>query len=225
MTIEEYFGDWTKVIDINKLKTLMLSVGQEYKVKTVYPAQTEVFKAFKLCPLKDLKVVMLFQDPYPQKDIATGIALANKGNTDEDKLSSSLQVLKEAVINYEIPHKRIIFDTTLETWEKQGVLMLNSALTVEANNIGSHVMLWRPFITDLLKNLSEYNTSIVYVLFGQQAKTFKPYINKKFNYIITVEHPAYFARTGTKMPYKLFKDINNIIKGLYNESIEWYKEI
>ena len=102
--------------------------------------------------------------------------------------------------------------------------MINSALTVEMNRIGSHVMLWRPFIAKLLKNLSEYDTAIIYVLFGRQAQTFKPYINDRFNHIIEIEHPAYFARSGTKIPHELFVNISNIVKGVYGVPIEWYKE-
>ena len=167
---------------------------------------------------------MLFQDPYPQKGIATGLALANNSETLDSELSPSLKVIKEAVINFEIPHNCITFGPTLESWAKQGILMLNSALTVEMNRIGSHVMLWRPFISKFLKNLSNYNTGIVYVLFGKQAQTFKPYIREQFNHVFKVEHPAYFARNGRKMPHELFINISNIVEGVYGVPIEWYKE-
>lgn len=224
MTLDEYFGDWMKVIDRIELNNIIFKIGQEYRRKPICPAQSDVFKAFRLCPLKDLKIVMLFQDPYPQKGVATGIALANNSKILESNLSSSLKIIKEAVINFEVPHYCITFDQTLESWAKQGILMLNSALTVEMNRIGSHVMLWRPFISKLLNNLSNYDTEIVYVLFGRQAQTFKPYINNKFNYIIKIEHPAYFARNGTKMPHDLFININNIVKGIYGVPIKWYEE-
>lgn len=228
MTIDEYFRDWMKVIDRTELTNVMTKVGQEYKKKPICPAQPDVFKAFKSCPLNDLKVVMLGQDPYPDKYMgklrATGILFGNRKDVREENLSPSLNIVKEAAINFEIPHNCIIFDQTLESWAKQGILMLNSALTVEMNKIGSHTMLWRPFIAKLLKNLSEYNTAIIYVLFGRQAQTFKPYINSRFNYIMEIEHPAYFARNGTKMPYKLFTDISNKVNDIYGVPIEWYKE-
>ena len=224
MTLDEYFGDWMKVIDRIELNNVMAKVRQEYSKKPLCPAQSDVFRAFELCPLKDLKVVMLLQDPYSQKDIATGLALANNSKTLESELSPSLKIIKEAVIDFEVSHNCIIFDQTLESWARQGILMLNSALTVEMNRIGSHVMLWRPFIAKLLKNLSEYDTAIVYVLFGRQAQTFKPYINDRFNHIIEIEHPAYFARSGTKMPHQLFIDISNRVKEIYGVPIEWYKE-
>ena len=224
MTLDEYFGDWMKVIDRTELNNVMAKVGQEYRRKPLCPAQSDVFRAFELCSLNDLKVVMLGQDPYPQKGVATGVLFGNRKEVDEDNLSPSLNVVKEAAINFEVPHYCITFDQTLESWAKQGILMINSALTVEMNRIGSHVMLWRPFIAKLLKNLSEYNTAIVYVLFGRQAQTFKPYINDRFNHIIEIEHPAYFARSGTKMPHQLFVDISNKVKEIYGVPIKWYEE-
>lgn len=224
MTLDEYFGDWMKVIDRTKLNNVMIKVGQEYRKRPLCPAQSDVFRAFELCPLKDLKVVMLFQDPYPQKGVATGIAIGNRKEVNEDNLSPSLKAVKEAVINFEVSHYCITFDQTLESWSKQGILMINSALTVEMNRIGSHVMLWRPFISKLLKNLSDYDTGIVYVLFGKQAQIFKPYINEKFNHVFEVEHPAYFARNGRKMSHELFVNISNIVKGIYGAPLEWCKE-
>ena len=228
MTLDEYFGDWMKVIDRAELNNVMAKVGQEYRRKPLCPTQSDVFRAFELCSLNDLKIVMLGMEPYPDKYMgkprATGILFGNRKEVDENNLSPSLNVVKEAAINFEVPHYCITFDQTLESWAKQGILMLNSALTVEMNRIGSHVMLWRPFIAKLLKNLSEYDTAIVYVLFGRQAQTFKPYINSRFNHIIEIEHPAYFARSGTKMPYQLFIDISNKVKRIYGVPIKWYEE-
>lgn len=223
MTLEEYFGRWMRVIDKKSLEEVLNKLGLEYQKRPICPAQNKVFKAFELCPYDELKVVFIGMDPYPQKGVATGILFGNDKEVAEENLSLSLKIVKEACINYEIPHNSIIFDQTLESWAKQGILMINSALTVEMNKIGSHVMLWRPFIAKLLKNLSENNPSIIYVLFGRQAQTFKPYIGK-FNHIIEVEHPAYFARTNTKMSYEVFRNISNLVKGIYGVPIEWYQE-
>ena len=118
MTLEEYFGDWMKVINKSELIKVLDKVGIEYTKKPLCPLQSDVFKAFELCPLKDLKVVMIGQDPYPQKGVATGILFGNKVEVNEDNLSPSLNIIKEAVINYEIPHNCIIFDQTLESWAK-----------------------------------------------------------------------------------------------------------
>ena len=102
--------------------------------------------------------------------------------------------------------------------------MINSALTCEVNRVGSHVNEWRPFVSKLLKNLSTRETGIIYVLFGKQAQTLKPYIDDRYNDIIEVEHPAFFARTNQIMPYSVFTRVNDLLYGRYGEKIEWYKE-
>ena len=221
MTIEEYFGDWMRVIDkqelikvVNKLKTM----------NNFTPSFSLVFKAFELCKYNDLKVIMLGLDPYPQKNVATGILFGNNKDVSEENLSPSLKIVKEAVIDFEIPHNSIIFDQTLESWANQGILMINSALTVEIGKIGSHTMLWRMFIAKMIKNISETNTGIIYVLFGEQARTFKPYIGKN-NIILEEKHPSYYARTNSRMPSRIFIELKQLIKLKYNEKIKFYEEV
>lgn len=222
MTLEEYFGDWLDVIDTPALNNVVASVNYLYQTKLVVPDYSDIFKAFTLCSRHNCKVVFLGQDPYPQKGVATGVLFGNKEGTTE--LSPSLEVVKEACIDYERPHNSIRFDVTLESWARQGILMINSALTCEMNRIGSHTMLWRPFISKLLDNLSHKETGLVYVLFGEKAQTFEPYINKNLNSIIKVHHPAYFARTGTKMPHWVFTEINKLLIDKYGIPIQWYEE-
>lgn len=227
MTIEEYFGDWMRVIDKPEAMKIMGWL-KTVNPNTLCPALPNVFRAFKLCSLKDCRVVMIGMDPYPDKFMgkprATGILFGNNKDVPEDKLSPSLQVVKESAINFEIPHNIITFDQTLESWAKQGILMINSALTCELNKVGSHVNQWRPFISKLLKNLSERETGIVYILFGRQAQTLKPYINERYNDIIEIEHPAYFARSNKIMPYSVFRQMNDILYGRYGERITLFNE-
>lgn len=223
MTIEEYFGDWMRVIDKPELIRVSKWLNKQNPA-TLCPSHANVFKAFTLCSLKDCKVVFLGQDPYPQKGVATGILFGNSKDTPEDKLSPSLDIIKEASINYEIFHQELEFDNTLESWAKQGILMINSALTCKMNEIGSHVLNWRQFIAKLLKNMSVKESGIIYVLFGRQAQSFKQYIDSRYNNIIEIEHPSYFARTKTSMPYSVFTNINKILKERYGIEIYWYKE-
>ena len=222
MTIDEYFGDWMKVLDRNETMKIMgwlRSINQS----TLCPNIKDVFKAFKLCPYNNCRVVFIGQDPYPQRGVAQGVLFGNSSDTPENKLSPSLQVIKESVINFEIPHNLITFDPTLESWAKQGILMINSALTTEVGKIGVHMMKWRPFMIAFLKQMSMINPGIIYVLFGSQAQILEPYISKN-NYVLKIEHPAYFARINKKMPYHIWKDINKILYDLYGERIEWFKE-
>lgn len=221
MTIEEYFGDWIKVIDIAELNKVMSKLKS---MSNYTPNINKVFKAFIACSYNDLKVVMLGYDPYPQRDVATGILFGNKKEISDKDLSPSLKIVKEAAVDFEIPHNSIIFDQTLESWAKQGILMINSALTVEIGKVGSHTMLWRGFISKLLRNISEYNTGIIYVLFGEQAKTFKPYIGKN-NIILEEKHPAYYARTESRMPSTVFKEITKLTREKYGEPIIWFQEV
>lgn len=223
MTLEEYFGDWNKVVDKVELIKVINKLDSLYKTKSITPDKNKVFKAFSLCKYSELKIVFIGYDPYPQKGVATGILFGNNKEVTEDNLSPSLKIIKEAVINYELSHNNIIFDNTLESWARQGILMLNSALTTEVNKTGSHIIIWRPFISKLLINLSINNPGLIYVLFGNNAQTFIPYISK-LNTILKIEHPAYFARINKRMPSTIFYNINKLIKGVYNEKIEWYRE-
>lgn len=218
--IEKTFGEWSRVIDE---KLLLSTISKIPSNIPICPSIDKVFKAFQICKFNDCKVVMTGQDPYPQKDVATGILFGNNNDTPEESISPSLRVIKEAAIDYTAFHNYPIeFDNSLEDWSKQGVLMLNSALTVEQNKVGSHTMIWRPFIANTIKRLSEYDNGIVFVLFGDTAKTFTPYIKAKN--VLIEKHPAYYARTNSRMSSDIFYEINRLVKLQYGETIQWYKE-
>ena len=223
MTIDEYFGDWMKVLDRNETVKIMNWL-KTTDFSTLCPSIKNVFKAFKLCSYNECKVIFIGQDPFPQKGVAQGILFGNSSNTPEDKLSPSLKVVKESVINFDIPHNLITFDPTLESWAKQGILMLNSALTTEVGKVGIHTLKWRPFIGSFLKNMSEKNTGIIYVFFGSQAKSLNTYINNNNNYKLFIEHPAYYARLNKRMPSDIWYTVQKLVYNIYGTSIEWYKE-
>lgn len=223
MTIDEYFGDWMKVLD-RKETVKIMNWLKTTDSSTLCPSIKNVFKAFKLCSYNECKVIFIGQDPFPQKGIAQGILFGNSSNTPEDKLSPSLKVVKESVINFDIPHNLITFDPTLESWAKQGILMLNSALTTEVGKVGIHTLKWRPFIGSFLKNMSEKNTGIIYVFFGSQAKSLNTYINNNNNYKLFIEHPAYYARLNKRMSSDIWYTVQKLVYNIYGTSIEWYKE-
>lgn len=223
MTIDEYFGDWMKVLD-RKETVKIMNWLKTTDSSTLCPSIKNVFKAFKLCSYNECKVIFIGQDPFPQKGVAQGILFGNSSNTPEDKLSPSLKVVKESVINFDIPHNLITFDPTLESWAKQGILMLNSALTTEVGKVGIHTLKWRPFIGSFLKNMSEKNTGIIYVFFGSQAKSLNTYINNNNNYKLFIEHPAYYARLNKRMPSDIWYTVQKLVYNIYGTSVEWYKE-
>lgn len=220
MTKEEYFGDWMTVLPIKEMQEAISKVNPIRD--RICPDYKNIFKAFYKCPYRELRLVILGQDPYSQRNKATGLAFANFNNTPENQLSPSLQVIKESIINYEIQHNLITFAPELEEWAEQGVLLLNTALTCEVNKPGSHSLLWRPFICQLIKNICDYNTGIVWLLLGNSAQSFEPYINK-CQYIIKAKHPSFYARTHEKLPYHIWHDINKILIRLNGYGITFYK--
>ena len=145
-------------------------------------------------------------------------------DTPEKDYSPSLKVLRESVIDFTKPHGIITFDPSLEKWEEQGVLLLNTSLTCELGKTDSHSLLWKPFTQSLLTNLSKYTVGIVYVLMGSYAQSFERCINTKFNFVIRCRHPSYYARTNTGMPSDVWKQVNNILIGQSGYGIEWFKE-
>lgn len=234
MTIQEYFGDWSKVVDLQEADRILRKLSASRHI--ICPQLKDIFKAFRLCSLNSLRIVIIGQDPYPNLKatvlngspsripVATGLAFANSPDTPESDYSPSLEILKESVINYTIPHRTINFDPSLEKWEAQGVMLLNSALSCEEGRVGSHTLLWRPFIKSLLTSLSQYHTGIVYLLMGTQAQSLEPYINRQFNHVIRIRHPSWYARQRQRMPSDVWQEINSILIGQNGYGIEWFTE-
>jgi len=235
MTIQEYFGPWQQVINLQEADSLIqrLCMLAHRDNLIICPQIKDIFKAFHLCPLSSLRVVIIGQDPYPTLSgcgtttsipVATGIAFANRPSTPSSSFSPSLSVLSDSVIDFTVPHGIINFDPSLEKWEEQGVLLLNSALSCIAGQPGSHSLLWRPFISSLLTSLSRHTVGIVYVLMGSQAQSFRHCINEQSNHVLCTKHPAWYARNHSRMPSSIWHDINSILIGLNGYGIQWYSE-
>lgn len=220
MTFEEYFGDWTKVIDKDETIKIMRWL-KTIDLSTLCPAPKNIFKAFKLCSYSDCRCIWMGQDPFPQKGVAQGLLFANSKDTPEDKISPSLQVIKEAILGEDWTNK--LFDNTMESIAKQGVLLINSSLTCKVNNVGIHANIWHEFTKRFIYNLSMNNPGIVWLLFGSQAISFKKYIASKN--ILTEYHPAYYARKNIKMPKDIFIKANEILIGQNGYGIRYYEEI
>ena len=207
MNAEEFFGDWGRVIPFDILKQSLNKLSERMQTESICPSPELLFEAFKKCNYNNLKVVFLGQSPYPQKGVATGLCFANK--KDVDKMSPSLQVLYDSVDKYctdDLPFSTIdkVFPD-LEYWANQGMLLLNSSLSIKEGDPDSHTEIWRKFIGTLLQNISKDKPDTIFVLFGEVAKTFICFIENN-NYICTV-HPAACARRGTLLP-NIFAEID-----------------
>lgn len=185
--------------------------------RTVFPVWSKIFKAFELTSLNSCRVVLLGQDPYPQPQVATGLAFANRKTTPLHKISPSLKVLLEAVEADTGPLEGIQEKLELTQWASQGVLLLNSSLTVEVRKPGSHVVLWKPFFNKLLQLLDTEDSSLLFVALGKQAADYAREL--KNTDVLFVKHPATDAYNGTEefKKAKLFSKIN----GYLTQPIQW----
>jgi len=186
--------------------------------KRFSPPLKQVFRAFEECPYDQLKVVVIGQDPYPQLGVADGISFSC-GNT--HKLQPSLKFILQEVDKTVYDNHVISEDYDLKRWSNQGILMLNTALTVEVSKIGSHYDIWSSFTAYLLDWLNNYNPGLIYVYMGKKAEEWSILTNDN-NYKFNVKHPASAAYNGSKWNSDdLFNKINVIVEKTYNTKIIW----
>lgn len=207
----------------SEFKKVSGPLGKASKNRTVHPKPALTMRCFEACPLSELKVVILGQDPYPNGE-GTGIAFANNSNTAQP--SVSLQKIIECVEDsFDIPVLSNI-DLSLEGWAKQGVLLLNSSLTVEHKKPGSHTKIWRPFIEHVISTLINYKSGdpIIFVMLGKQAQSFISPEMEFLHDVFRVVHPAAEAYNPTKRLFthsKIFKQINDRLKFASKEPINF----
>jgi len=158
----------------------LVSLVEEGKRFT--PKFKDIFNAFKECKYDDLKVVIVGQDPYPQLGSADGLAFSC---SKKDKAEKSLQYINKAI---DTDH------TDLKCWANQGVLLINTALTVEVNKIGSHFWHWKPFTEHLFSKINQDNKDIVFILMGKKAEAWERLISNQK--ILKCTHPASAAYRG-----------------------------
>lgn len=170
-------------------KDLAVFVREEYKSKTVYPPPKNIFRAFDLCPLNKVKVVIVGQDPYHGPRQANGLSFAVEEGV---RLPSSLQnIFKEIRNDLKI---NPLPSGDLSRWAKQGVFMLNAVLTVAAGSPTSHKGKgWEVFTDAVIKTLNEYRQNIVYMLWGKYAQVKGEVIDRKNNLVLTSGHPSPFS--------------------------------
>jgi len=188
--------------------------------KRFTPRFKDIFNAFKECPYDDLKIVVVGQDPYPQLGVADGIAFScsRKG-----KAEKSLQyILKQTIGDYTDTGRAIYTpeECDLRRWSNQGVLLINTALTVEINSIGSHYNLWKPFTQYLFENINRINPNTIFMLMGRKAEEWQTLIpNCK---ILKCAHPASAAYKGGEWDCNdIFNKANAILKKQGKTCIEW----
>lgn len=220
--IKEVFGGWSDILlNAGILKYQKMLFDCELNEIQIEPSSGLVFHCFRACPIEKLCWVILGQDPYPQKGVATGLAFGNDPTREEFKdLSPSLKVIKKAVLSLDYSGKACIFDPSLESWAAQGVLLLNSALTVRRGIPGSHQQAWRPFIGSVIKSILEVNPRCCFLLLGAQAQIFTPLIQSVRGAYFTAPHPAKYVRENIDMPPRVWKDCLEYIRLTFGREIK-----
>lgn len=161
-------------------------VKSEYQQTTIYPPPTQIFRAFDLCPVDQVKVVILGQDPYHGPNQAHGLCFSVQDTIPPPP--SLVNIYKE--LNTDVG-KPIPQSGNLTSWAKQGVLLLNATLTVRARQAGSHQRVgWEKFTDATIKYLSENREDLVFLLWGKYAQDKGQVINPKKHLILEAAHPS-----------------------------------
>ena len=221
----EFFGnDWDKVLEEEfekeYFKQIINKVENEYNKNRVYPAKNKIFSAFKLTPFKDVKVVILGQDPYHGEGQAHGLCFSvMPGVPTPPSLVNIYKEIKSDIGGF-IPDNGY-----LVPWAKQGVLMLNTVLTVQEGRPNSHRSLgWEEFTDAVIKKLNSSDHKIIFLLWGNNAKLKANLIDTNLHTILESTHPSPLSATHGFFGCKHFSKTNEILKQNGMEPIKWQIE-
>ena len=196
-------------------KKLGIFVKNEYKNKTIFPPYNNIFDALRFTDYDDVLVVILGQDPYHGLGEAHGLSFSV--HNDVKMPPSLLNIFKE--LYSDIGIKRTNSDLT--DWAKQGVLLLNSIMTVEQDKPLSHKDKgWEMFTDTIIRKLNEREETVIFVLWGNFARSKKELITNKQHKIIESPHPSPLSASRGFFGSKPFSKINNYLKE-NNKKINW----
>ncbi len=203
---KEYYLKLTKVLE------------EKYKNEKVYPKKEDIFNAFKYTSFENTKVVILGQDPYIKENEAHGLSFSVQ---DGVKVPPSLKnIFKE--IEDDLHTTLNKSNGNLTNWAKQGVLLLNSTLTVTEKQSNSHKGLgWEQFTDNVIKSLNNRKKPVVFLLWGNYAKAKQSLITNEQHLVLTAKHPSPLAR-GAFFGCKHFSKTNDFLKSTNQKTIDWH---
>ena len=198
-------------------ENLMNFVKNEYKTKTIYPKQNEVFNAFRYTDFDNVKVVILGQDPYHGPNQAEGLSFSVSNEV--IKPPSLKNIFKELESDLKIPYPE---HNSLKKWAKEGVLLLNAVLTVEEHKPTSHKDKgWEIFTDDIIKILNKRDIPTAFILWGAYARDKKSLITNPKHLIIESAHPSPFSARNGFFGSKPFSKANEFLKKNNIKEIDW----
>jgi len=214
-------NDWDKVLNIietsDGFQKFLELIDTEYNTKTIYPEKNNIFNALKLTEYKDVKVVIVGQDPYHGEGEAHGLSFSVQ---DGIKIPPSLQnIYKELESDLGIsPYT----NGDLTRWAKEGVLLLNAVLTVVKDSPASHKNFGWERLTDyIIKVINEKDDPVVFILWGNFAKEKSKYITNKKHLILTSPHPSPFSARSGFFGSKPFSKANQFLEQNKLSKINW----
>ena len=198
-------------------KSLYETVLKEYKTQEIYPPSKEIFKAYELCSYKKLKVVILGQDPYHGTGQAQGLSFSVKKGM---PLPPSLQnIYRELSDDLSCPIPK---NGDLRHWAEQGVLLLNTVLTVRAHQAFSHRGIgWEEFTDATISAIEEKEDPVVYILWGSPAQSKRKMIHQKKRLILTAPHPSPLSAYRGFFGSKPFSKCNAYLEKEGLSPIDW----
>mgnify|MGYP003478253524 FL=1 len=217
-------NDWLKPLSPEFKKPyyakLYKTIREEYGTRQIFPPADEIFTAFEMTPLSDVKVVILGQDPYHGDGQAHGLCFSVK--PDVETPPSLVNTYKElnSDLGCYIPNNGY-----LTKWAKQGVLMLNTVLTVRAHQANSHRGIgWEEFTDAAIRILNEQDRPIVYLLWGKPAQMKKSMLNNPKHLILEAPHPSPLSAYRGFFGCQHFSKTNQFLKENGLEPIDWQIE-
>lgn len=214
-------NDWDEILaeqfSGENYLALREKLKSEYKSGIVYPEMGDIYNAFRLTPYSEVKVVILGQDPYHGAGQAHGLAFSVKEGT---ALPPSLQnIFSEISRETSTPIRK---NGDLSGWAKQGVLLLNTYLTVRANSPMSHHNLgWAEFTDNVIKILSEREKPIIFLLWGKPAQQKSTLIDERRHFVLKAPHPSPLSAHRGFFGCGHFNKVNEILAGNGETQINW----
>ena len=214
---ENWILEHKKHFDLESLNVPLDYICNEYlKNKKIAPSPQNIFKAFELCAYHETKVVIFGQDPYFQEGLANGLAFSVNNN---HSIPASLKNIYREVKNDMGTLHNI--SGSLDAWALQGVLLLNSCLTVEVSKPGSHLEIgWDNFIKEIIFLLNK-KKNWVFFLWGKNAQKYIKYIDSKSHLILTAAHPSPLSAYRGFFGCGHFSKCNDYLKVNGIEEISW----
>ena len=212
------WDDFNK-IEQNKTyyKELYSFIKNEYATHICYPEFNNIFNALNTTAYDDVKCVILGQDPYHEPGQAMGLSFSVKYNMPIPKSLQNIYKELKAEYGYKIPD-----NGNLQPWAKQGVLLLNTVLTVREHMANSHQHCgWEIYTDNIIKLLNNKSTPIVFMLWGNNAKTKKCLITNSKHLVLEAAHPSPFSAYNGFFGCNHFKLCNNFLQKNNQEPIDW----